>query len=622
MIDRGCMTIRFNQQKTSPLLPLLFTTALLFLGFMILMLGIDTMHMRPDEELSFRNLSYTLHDSMILLITRDDQAPLWWIQFWAWMNTAGTSEFAGRVNSVLWTMLSFSILYQIGRSWFGERRFGWFTVTAMSVNSYFFIYALEMRMYALGMLVAILSMRVFHTWVVKQTNYSAIIYAISATLMLYTHYYWGFVILAQVAYFLIFHLLDWRMIKQGLMVAAISFLLWVPGILVLLNQLQFIGFSDSGGLVIPTKKTNLETILDLIELGTNGFILLYALILILGLVVLWKKAGYRLALAWLLISPTLVFILNTKITIYNVRYVSFLIPSIGIAIGAAIASFPDLLMMANVKRQEIGKYGQWLILIIVCAISLYNLPNHIPVRVPYRHIFTEINQHYQEGDVLFAYHERPGIYVDDQFNRYLSPELLANQVDTLEEAQKVRRVWYLTDYIFDETSQAIFLDLEKTHRQQAVIGQCPAHSWCYVARLMEAPPLQDPIFFGETLGFLGADVSSIGNNQLPVLLWWMVEKTPEVDYSISLQLIAPDGSLVTQLDRQIDPPDEEIGEIPSSQMQTEGNYLDWRVLDIPSDLANGDYSLQLIVYQWWDGVRLALDNGSDILVLQTITIDR
>jgi hypothetical protein len=57
-------------------------------------------------------------------------------------------------------------------------------------------------------------------------------------------------------------------------------------------------------------------------------------------------------------------------------------------------------------------------------------------------------------------------------------------------------------------------------------------------------------------------------------------------------------------------------------MQPDGNYIDERVLDLPPELANGDYSLQVVVYQWWDAVRLTLADDSDILVLQTVRIDR
>lgn len=611
------MDFRLNQQKITPLLPLLLTTVLLLFGFAIWLVGIDSMHMRPDEELTFRNMSFSFYDSMMRLVTRNNQAPLWWIQVWTWQRLTGTSEFAGRMNSILWSMLTLALTYQIGRSWFGERRFGWASMAILSVNSYFFIYALEMRMYALGMLVVTLSMYFFQAWISKKTSQLALMYGLSIAVMLYTHYYFGFIVLAQAAYFLIFHVLDWRLVKQGFIAAGMALLVWFPGIIVLYNQLLFISFVDNGGLNIPTKPSNFETIFNLAQLSSNGLAIFYMIVALLGLIILWRKTGYRLALAWMLISTALVFAINTQAPIYNVRYTSFMIPSVAIAVGAAIVGTSALMPL---RRFSWG--GQILVLGIVCAVSLYNLPNFIPERLPYRHIFSEITEQYQEGDVLLVHPHEYDLFLGDQFARYLAPELLENLVGSVEEARQTRRIWYLTDTIFDENSQALFTDLESSHRQQVVIGQCPAHSWCYVARLMEASPLDEPLFFGETIGFLGADISPIENNQLAVLLWWMVDETPEADYSISLQLIAADGSLAIQVDRQIDPPDEEIGEIPTSQMQSDGNYIDWRVLDIPPNLENGNYTLQVVVYQWWDGLRLTLEDGTDSFVLQTVTIDR
>src|SRR5687767_7234930 len=102
MQDVFCHSGVFMPKSRSPLIPLLVTVALLFLAFLVMILGIDAMHMHEDEELSYRNMIYDFPTSMIRLATRNNQAPLWWIQIWAWQRTAGTSEFAGRINSLLW----------------------------------------------------------------------------------------------------------------------------------------------------------------------------------------------------------------------------------------------------------------------------------------------------------------------------------------------------------------------------------------------------------------------------------------------------------------------------------------------------------------------------------------
>jgi hypothetical protein len=606
-----------QSKQPIPLAALFITVALLLLAYFIMVLGIDAMQMHADEELSYRNMAYDFPTSMLRLATRNNQAPLWWIQIWAWQRTAGLSEFAGRINSILWSMLTLSVLYQLGRSVFGERRFGWFAIAILSVNAYFFIYAHEIRMYALGMLGAVLSTRFFYAWLQKRTWRLAILYGLSAALLLYIHYYFVFVVLAQVIYFLFFHLLNWHLLKQAIGAALVALLAWLPWIAILYGQLRFIAFSENVGLNIPTLPTNTETILGLAQLSSNGLLWLYLPLLLLGFVLLWRKAGYRIALFWLIVSPALVLLINRWATIYNIRYTSFFIPAIGLAVGAAIAALHS---GEKSKRSWQSSRLAWIVLLLTASLSLYTLPSHIPSYTPYRHLFQELSPEVREGDVLFTNHTADDTYLEDQLNRYLPPELLANRVTTVEEAQAARRVWYLTDSLYDDGVQAAFHELEATHRLWGVFGQCKSE-WCYVAQLMVAPPMREAVFFGETIGFLGADISSVNQNQLPVLLWWTVEEQPIADYSISLQLLYPDGSLASQVDRQIDPPEAEIGEIPTSQLQPNGNYLDWRVLDL-ANLPNGDYRLQLVVYQWQDGVRLSLPDGSDAYFIENISLNR
>ncbi|MGB7341888.1 MAG: glycosyltransferase family 39 protein [Phototrophicaceae bacterium] len=604
--------IHLNTHNRPKILPLLLTTFLLLFGFMILVIGIDAMHMRPDEELTFRNMSLSFTNSIVRLAQRNNQAPLWWIQIWTWQRLVGLSEFAGRINSILWGLLTLSLIYQIGYSWFGQRRYGWFAMAILSVNAYFFIYALEIRMYTLGMFVVTLSMRFFFAWLQNRSWQLAIMYGLSASLLLYTHYYFAFIILSQVIYFIVFHLFDWRMVKQGFIVAGTALFVWLPGIVILYMQLQFIDFSDAGGLKIPTKPTNLISFLELAQLSSNGLWQLYTLIIVVGIILLWRKKAFWLIWIWLIISPSLVFILNLYLTVYNVRYTSFMIPAIGLIIGIILASLPT-------RRQHVIN---WLALIIVCGISLYQLPNYIPVRIPFRHIFTDVTDNHQDNDGVFIIPLVSDLYLEDQYERYLPETLLNNRIFNLSDAQSYRRIWFLTNQLFSEESETDFETLEATHRVFYVADQSDcSREYCYVAQLMVAPPMDNLVLFGDRLEFLGADVNPIIDNQLPILLWWSIEETISEDYSISLQLLDSNGSLVTQSDHQIRPLYDIDEEIPTSQMQTDGNYIDWRLLDLPSDLPSGDYYLQLIVYQWWDGVRLITDDNLDSFAISTIKIE-
>ncbi|MCA9914754.1 MAG: glycosyltransferase family 39 protein, partial [Anaerolineae bacterium] len=377
---------------------LLFTVVLLLLGAGILIFGTDAMHMRPDEQLTFQNMQYSFSESMIRLATRNNQAPLWWINTWVWQRLAGTSEYANRINSILLSLLTMSVVYQIGRSWFGTRRAGWFALLLLSVNAYFFVYGLEMRMYALAILLTTLSMRVFYTWVTKKRWRDTIFYGLSVTALLYTDYYLGFVVLAQAAFFAVFYLwrMDWKLIRQGFAAALLAAIVWSPGIVLLYGQLGFIDFAGEGGLKIPTDPTNLETLRDLLAIVSNGWAWLYAALILFGLVRLWKKPAYWLVLFWLILSPGLVLLVNTQAPIFTQRYTSFFAPAIALALAAPLAAW-NLPAKQPASRSALLR---WAAVLVVAALSLATLPQHFPNRTPWRNILAQVSQQAQPGDVL------------------------------------------------------------------------------------------------------------------------------------------------------------------------------------------------------------------------------
>lgn len=138
---------------------------------------------------------------------------------------------------------------------------------------------------------------------------------------------------------------------------------------------------------------------------------------------------------------------------------------------------------------------------------------------------------------------------------------------------------------------------------------------------MEAPPADTPHIFGGELPFYGADVQILDTQTIAARLWWRVDSEdlrPTADYSIGLQLVDSDGVLIAQSDGAINHYGTEF--VQTSTMQTGRIYIDQRTLNIPANLPQGDYSLVVVVYQSWDGVRLTLPNGLDHLPVKLITL--
>ena len=79
------------------------------------------------------------------------------------------------------------------------------------------------------------------------------------------------------------------------------------------------------------------------------------------------------------------------------------------------------------------------------------------------------------------------------------------------------------------------------------------------------------------------------------------------------------GGIVTQKDGPII--HYGVDTVQTSQLEPGKIYIDFRSLDFVAGLAPGTYRLELVVYQSWDGQRLTLPDGSDVLLLDTLNID-
>ncbi|MBZ0302374.1 MAG: glycosyltransferase family 39 protein [Anaerolineae bacterium] len=595
----------------------------LMIIFAVTALRIHSIHstaMRADEGIAFDTTSRDLAYAIDYQANQDIQAPLWFGMFWLWQQVAGSSEFAARAYAVFLSMLTLALVYRIGRRWFRAVRYGWFALTLLGVNAYFHIYSLEIRPYALVMLTAALSMVLFWNWLERPSRRTAILYGLSIALMLYVHYFTAFLVAVQVVFFVADQGLRPRsssknkMFAQGFLAATIAFVLWLPWFPIFINQiakLQHIE-TDFGnvrglGIATTTEPTTLSAVFSLMDVVTNGLAPLYGLIVLVGACYLWRRRAFWLVLVWGVGVPAVALLVNLIAAVYTPRYVAYLSLGIGLAMGASLAVLHPRL--------------RWLALIGMATISLWLLPTQLPHdRIPFRDLFRQVSAIAGPEDVLwFDDGDLGDPFVRGQIRRYLAPDLWARRVDSLEAAQSQRRVWYITglEWFSDET-QGRFSQIEATHPLQTVLGRCD-HDWCYLLQLLEAPPLAEPVLFGDALEFRGLDVDQVTPESLTVRLWWIADSPIGLDYSIGLHVLDADGTLVAQHDGPIT--DFYAGQpVQTSQMDSGKVYIDTRHIELPPGLPKGAYQLALVVYQSWDGRRLPLPDGTDELRLDDVSL--
>ncbi|MEZ4668386.1 MAG: glycosyltransferase family 39 protein [Anaerolineae bacterium] len=590
----------------------------LFIVTTFQLININALNMHPDEELSYRATNGTLADTLYFQTSvQDNQAPLWFVSFWAWRALVGNAEFTSRMFGLLWAMLALALTTQIARRAFGRWDTAGLTLAVLLGNAFFFTYALDIRPYPLVMMVASCSTLAIQYWLAQGTRRSAAFYGLSIAAMLYAHYLLAFVVLAHVAYVLVSKRLNRQLLVQAVLASAVGLLMWLPWLPTFLNQV--VGLKNieaaSGtsrgiaGIGVSTQATTLPTIVTLIEMATNELVWLYALVLIIGLFHLWRHRGYRLALTWAVLTPAIYLLVNSLAAVYAPRFVSHALLGLALVMAAGLMVPPAWWRRVPVRALAVFSF---------VGLNLLTFPTLIPARIPYRELFQQVSDTARPGDVVLL--DKAGETDPFQqflYQMYLTPELNSAMTTDPQAALPAQRVWFITAHWLDEDVQSDFKKIEHTHPLQDVYGQC-IRKWCYLIQLLQAPPLEKPLVFSEILPFYGMDQVNISSTAISARLWWKVDNPPSLDYSIGLHLLDANGKLVAQTDGSINHFNTQ--DVPTSFMQPDQIYVDYRTVNLPDTLPPGTYSLSLVVYQSWDDARLILPDGSDHTILQSITI--
>ncbi|MBD0373546.1 MAG: glycosyltransferase family 39 protein [Pyrinomonadaceae bacterium] len=160
-------------------------------------LGLDSLWF--DEVFSIR--AARLSVSEIIRLTSDDvHPPLYYLLLHFWMKLFGETESAVRMLSVCFSVLTVLVVYHLALKLFNRRAAVFAAVfTALSPLQVF--YAQETRMYAQLTFLAASSVYFFVGWLKEGSRRSLALYVIATTLLLYTHIYAAFVVMAELFYF-------------------------------------------------------------------------------------------------------------------------------------------------------------------------------------------------------------------------------------------------------------------------------------------------------------------------------------------------------------------------------------------------------------------------------------
>jgi uncharacterized membrane protein len=129
----------------------------------------------------------------------DVHPPLYYVLLHYWITVFGISELSVRLLSALFGVLAIPMIYVLGRQLFSEEA-GLVAALILAISSFNIWYSQETRMYTLMVLLTLLSMYFFLQLLQWSTLASSAGYVLSTTLLVYTHNYGWFVVIAQNIY--------------------------------------------------------------------------------------------------------------------------------------------------------------------------------------------------------------------------------------------------------------------------------------------------------------------------------------------------------------------------------------------------------------------------------------
>jgi mannosyltransferase len=207
------------------------------LGTFLRLYHISAQSLGADDTWSVWVSKLSLH-GIVQTTAADVHPPLYYFLLHYWMAYFGTSELAVKLLSVVFGVLAIIVVYSLGRQLFDERA-GLVAAFILAVSSFNIRYSQEVRMYSLLVLLGLLSMYFFVRLSQRSTPITWAGYVISTTLLLYTHAYGLFLLLAQNLYVVSLLVVSrkdafwWRRWTVLQLVVIVLFAPWVP---VLIHQ--------------------------------------------------------------------------------------------------------------------------------------------------------------------------------------------------------------------------------------------------------------------------------------------------------------------------------------------------------------------------------------------------
>ena len=234
---------------------------LLFIGFSLRIYDLGGESIWFDEGAS---IYFAKKNVSEIFSMKESSPPLYYIVLHWWINLFGDSEFSVRLPSVIFAFFSIAMMYVVGKQLFGSEA-GLVSALLLALSRFHILYSQEARTYSLSALLTLLSMYFLIELMNDRSRKNLLGYVLSSCLLMYSHIYGLFIIIAQNIYFVTQTVLSREAravnLKKWILIQMALLGLFAPWAKVFFGQVMGVVQSDPGGtaMVRPSTATIIST---------------------------------------------------------------------------------------------------------------------------------------------------------------------------------------------------------------------------------------------------------------------------------------------------------------------------------------------------------------------------
>jgi hypothetical protein len=581
------------------------TAILLLLGTARFIYDLDGPGLWVDEGWSIDAVGNDL-DEITSLIAEDVHPPFYFYLLHLWLKVGGDTVFALRYLTVLTSVLSMAVIYQLGRTLFGHQ-VGLIAILLFILHDLVIILGQEVRQYPQMQLLAALTMLLYWRFWQKPTMSKGLPFVLSGAILLWTMYWGGFVLLA-----LAIHATFTRPKRLFPFIIAnvsirILFLPWLPTLITQLTGrvahgalVQNLPSTLSGYQILAFQLLGRPEIFWMILIGVGFFNL--------GAYRRKPTSASILPGMVIIVTVALSIIINYRYDILHYRALAVVIPSVVVLIAHAISGFRP--------------YERNIIFGIIIALSLTLPDANPPPRLPWNPVAQFVTRHSAQDDLILIerwFDTYPFTYYLEHQQGQLAH--LTSEFGLYEDQLSTYDGLWLVGF---GTELHVDTIVEQNGLQQTAYLHWETHREPIVLRRYDRIPENWVESFGQILQLDNYTIS-VRNEIITINMLWAPLTQPDRNYTISIFLLDSNGILIEQNDSY--PFD---GHSPTLSWQLGGHYFDSSVLSAENLPSGVTYQVGLKVYAFDDASFqqfdiLTLDNcdaSCEFIILDTIEINQ